>query len=100
MRQWLEEERRKAELDNLPKAPPMTVRYLLAEAAAYFHTDGIDGLMRKPVERRAEMMAHVLLRDAREGFIEHQREVRNKQRQKSKSGYNPAEAQRKKWRIG
>lgn len=77
----------------------MTMVYLMAEAAAYFHTDGIDGMLRKPVERRAQMMAHILLRDAREGFIDRQRQERAKKKEKSKTGYNPADAQRKKWMV-
>lgn len=77
----------------------MSLRYLIAEAAAYFHTDGIDGLLQKPMERRAEMMAHILLRDARESYMDFLRAKRLKDSQKASRGYNPAEAQRRKWMI-
>ena len=83
-----------------PKSPPMTKRHLLRKAAAYFHTDGIDGMLRKPVERRAEMMAHILLEEAREGYIEWKRVEKAKQKEKAKTGYNPAERQRKRWMVG
>jgi len=78
----------------------MSMRYLLAEAAAYFNTNGIDGMLQKPVERRAEMMAHILLKDAREGFSEWKRQERAKAKEKAKKGFNPAERQRKRWMVG
>lgn len=78
----------------------MSMRYLLCEAAAYFNAGGLSGMLREPVERRAEMMAHVLIKEAREGYAEWKRQQKSKKKEQAKKGFNPAEAQRRRWMTG
>ena len=77
----------------------MDTRYLLREAAAYFHTGGLSGMLRHPVEHRAEMMAHILIKSVRDDYIESQRQAASKKRDRDKSGYNPSDAIHRQWLV-
>lgn len=68
----------------------------MCEACARFGI-ALDEMKRKPVDRRAEMMAFILLEEARNNFIKHLEAEAIKAREKAKTGYNPAEAQMRKW---
>lgn len=74
----------------------MKLSFHLAEAAAYFSVP-VDEFKRRPVERQAEMIAHVMLKQARDNYVESQKSDKMKATEKAKTHFNPADAQRRKW---
>lgn len=76
----------------------MSMQFLLCEAAAYFGIP-VDELKRKPVERRAEMMAHMLLKDARDGYVEHLKAEQSKRQHRKESSYDPAASVRRQFGL-
>ena len=77
----------------------MGVSFHAFEAAAYF---GIpyDEFRRKPLWRRAEMIAHMMIKNTLDAFM-HERAMAKGRKDTSfgKGGYNPIAAQKAQWRI-
>jgi hypothetical protein len=80
------------------KTPPKTMQFLLGEAAALFGVP-TDEFRRKHIERQAEMMAHVLLSDARDSYIDYLKAEKQKAKDKARTGYDPAAAMRKRYGL-
>lgn len=72
------------------------MRYLEAEAATEFGVP-LDDFRRRSLNARAEMVAHVIARNLRQAWLDYHR--REHTRSSSASGYNPLEAQRRKWKL-
>lgn len=69
------------------------------EAAAYF---GIpwDEFLRKPMDRRAEMIAHLIIKATRENYLHEKLSAKAKEESGAKGGYyNPELEQKRKWRL-
>ena len=77
----------------------MKTRFLLLEAAAYFHTNGLSGMLRHSIHHRAEMMAHVLIKSVRDDYIEVQRQKHAAKKKRDAGGFNPAEAIHRQWML-
>lgn len=58
-----------------------------------------DEWLRCPMERRAEMTAHYILRNERERYTAHVMELRSKAKQTASAGYNPMRDQKRQWGI-
>jgi len=67
------------------------------EAAAYF---GIpwDEFLRKPLDRRAEMIAHIIIKATRENYLHEKLSAKAKEDTKG-NFYNPELEQKRKWRL-
>lgn len=75
----------------------MRRRYLECEAAILFGSR-LDEFMRSPAYWRGEMMAHVILKRQREQYVDHVLHEWAKNKPK-KTGYNPVEAQKRRWAV-
>lgn len=73
------------------------------EAAAYFGTS-YEEFLRKPVDRRAEMIAHMMIRAVRNNYLHEKEMEKHENAKRTSTGqdrgyYNPAERQMRKWML-
>jgi hypothetical protein len=80
------------------KIPGMSFRYMELETAAHFGM-GLDDFLLRPVERRAEMIGHVIIRSQREAYMMDVAEKRAKKKGDDKSGRNPTLGKLKSWGL-
>jgi hypothetical protein len=103
VRAWLEWKRdreKRGEADEQadgPLAPACSIRYLVLEAAREFGCDGLRGFLTQPLEWQAEMVAHLVIRMQREGYMVWK--AKEWEKRKGKKFVDPGAAQNRKWGV-